>query len=160
MMIARLEPYWARGAGWWNERSQREQILLGALAALVMAALLLVLVIRPLEAARTRAAANIRTYEMLATRLRAGGPGPVTATRKGTPSQIISDIATAGGLNVQRIEPEGGRLRVVFADASFEAVLHWVSDVERTSPLRISEAQIERSASGSGVAAQFLLAGG
>jgi hypothetical protein len=32
--------------------------------------------------------------------------------------------------------------------------------LERTSPLRISEAQIERSGSGIGVAAQFLVAGG
>ena len=158
MKLATLNPWWERGSGWWRDRSGREQLLLGVLAALAVTAVLLIAVIRPLEAARARAAADIRTYDMLATRLRA--PGLAIATHKGPPSQIVSQTAAANGLTVQRVEPENGRLRVVFADAPFEAVLRWVSEVERTSPLRISEAQIERSSQGNGVSAQFLLAGG
>jgi general secretion pathway protein M len=145
---------------WWQARSSREQILLGLLALLALAALLLVAVVRPLEAARARAAADIRTYDMLAMRLRATGPGLAVGMHRGPAAQIVSQTAAANGLTVQRVEPENGRLRVVFADAPFEAVLRWVSEVERTSALRISEAQIERSAQGNGVSAQFLLAGG
>jgi general secretion pathway protein M len=149
-----------RASDWWADRSSREQMLLGVLAALAMTALLLIAVVRPLEATRARAAADIRTYDMLAMRLRAAGPGLAIATHKGSPSQIVSQIAATSGLTVQRVEPENGKLRVVFADAPFEAVLRWVSEVERTSALRISEAQIERSSQGNGVSAQFLLAGG
>lgn len=145
---------------WWQARSPREQILLGILALLALAALLLIAVVRPLEAARARAAADIRTYDMLAMRLRAAGPGLAVGMHRGPPAQIVAQIAAASGLTVQRVEPENGKLRVVFADAPFEAVLRWVSDVERTSTLRIGEAQIERSAQGNGVSAQFLLAGG
>jgi type II secretory pathway component PulM len=39
-------------------------------------------------------------------------------------------------------------------------VVRWVAELERTSALRVSEAQIERAGSGSGVAAQFLVTGG
>jgi len=160
MKLASLGPWWDRGTGWWSERSSREQVMLGALAALAMAALLLIAVVRPLEAAHARAAADIRTYEMLAVRLKAAGPGAGTATRKGPPAGIVSDIAGTSGLTVQRVEPEGGRLRVVFADAPFDNVLRWVAELERTSALRISEAQIERASTGTGVSAQFLVAGG
>jgi general secretion pathway protein M len=158
--LASLGPWWDRGTGWWSERSLREQVLLGTLAALAMAALLLIAVVRPLEAERARAAADIRTYDMLAMRLKAAGPGLTGAARKGPPAAIVSQIAAASGLTVQRVEPEGGRLRVVFADAPFDNVLRFVAEVERTSPLRVSESQIERSSLGTGVSAQFLLAGG
>jgi general secretion pathway protein M len=151
-----VTPGWL--ADWWRGRSPREQILLGILTMLAAAALTLVLVVRPLATIRARAAADIRTYDMLAARLRAGRL--VHATRPGPPAQIISQIATANGLSVQRVEPEGARLRVVFADASFDAVVRWVAELERTSALRVSEAQIERAGSGSGVAAQFLVTGG
>ncbi len=145
---------------WWLTRSAREQILLGVLALLAFAALLLMAVVRPLEAARARAAADIRTYDMLAMRLKAAGPGMATARRKGPPAAIVAEIAAASGLTVQRVEPEGARLRVVFADGPFEGVLHFVADLEQTSPLRVSEAQIERATLGTGVSAQLLLAGG
>ncbi len=143
---------------WWRDRTAREQILLGVLAALALAALLLMLVVRPLAAARARAMADIRTYDMLAMRLRTAGSG--VTMRNGPPAQIVAQIAAANGLTVQRVEPENGRLRVVFADAPFAAVVRWVAELERTSRLRIGEAQIERSGQGIGVSAQFLLAGG
>jgi general secretion pathway protein M len=150
----------AAARDWWQARSSREQMLLGALALLALAALLLIAVVRPLEAARARAAGDIRTYDMLAMRLRAAGPGLTAGVHRGPPAQIVSQTAAANGLTVQRVEPENGKLRVVFADAPFEAVLRWVAEIERTSALRISEVQIERSAQGNGVSAQFLLAGG
>lgn len=158
MKLASLGPWWDRGTGWWSERSLREQALLGTLAALAMAAILLLAVVRPLEAARARAAGDIRTYDMLAMRLKAAGPAIGGATRKGPPAGIVAETAAASGLTVQRVEPEGGRLRVVFADASFDAVLRWVTELEQTSALRISEAQIERASAGTGVSAQFLVA--
>ena len=159
MKLAALGPWWDRGTGWWSERSLREQVLVGGLAALAMAAILLLAVVRPLQAERARAAAEIRTYDMLAMRLKTAGPAIKGAKRKGPPAGIVSETAAASGLTVQRVEPEGGRLRVVFADASFDAVLRWVAELEQSSTLRISEAQIERSSGGTGVSAQFLVAG-
>ena len=61
---------------------------------------------------------------------------------------------------MQRIEPQGARTSVVLADAPFEAVLHFVADLEKNSSLRVSEARIERSNLAAGmVTATFLVAG-
>ena len=154
----RLRQWGELGTGWWGDRSRREQALLAVLAAIALAALLLIGVVRPLQAAQARAAADIRAYDMLATRLRA--PGLAAASRHGPPAQIVAQTAAISGLTVQRVEPEGARLRVVFGDAPFDAVLRWVAERERSSPLRINEAQIERSSLGTGVSAQFLVTGG
>lgn len=155
--MSRLRQWSESGTGWWADRSRREQALLAVLAATALAALLLVGVVRPLQAAQARAAADIRTYDRLAMRLRA--PGLAAASRHGPPAQIVAQIAAISGLTVQRVEPEGARLRVIFADAPFDAVLRWVAELERSSPLRIGEAQIERSSLGTGVSAQFLVTG-
>jgi general secretion pathway protein M len=161
MKLGSLEPWWDRGTLWWSDRSRREQRLLGALAAIGLVALLLVAVVKPLEAARARATADIRTYDMLAMRLRASGPGLGAAVRRGPPATVVAASAGATGVNVQRVEPEGGRLTVVLADAPFDAVLRFVADLERTSALRVAEARIEQSNSGPGlVTARFVMAGG
>lgn len=166
MRLAELRPAWERAgdrwAGFWDARSAREQVLLGALAAAGLLALLLVAVVRPLESARARAAADIRTYDMLAMRLRSAGPD-IGMAQKGPPAALVSQAAATAGLAVQRIEPEGGRLNVVLADAPFDAVVRFTAEIERTSGLRVSEARIDRSptAIGSGlVSASLLLAGG
>jgi len=156
--MTRLGAWRQRGTDWWGDRSRREQALLGVLAAIALTMLLLVAVVRPLQAAQARAVAEIRTYDMLAMRLRAAGPG-LASSRHGPPAQIVAQTAAISGLTVQRVEPEGGRLRVVFADAPFDAVLRWVAELERSSRLRIGEAQIERSSLGTGVSAQFLVVG-
>jgi general secretion pathway protein M len=161
MKLGALDPWWDRGTLWWSDRSQREQRLLGALAVIGLVALLLVAVVKPLEAARATATAEIRTYDMLAMRLRAAGPGLGAAVRRGPPATVVAASAGATGVNVQRVEPEGGRLTVVLADAPFDAVLRFVADLERTSALRVAEARIEQSNSGPGlVTARFVMAGG
>lgn len=158
MKLDALGPWWDQGKRLWGERSPREQLLLGGLAALAMVALLLVLIIRPLASERARAAADIRSYELLAMRLRAAAPGlAATGAEKGPPAAIVSRNAAALGLTVERVEPESGRLRVAFADAPFEAVVRFVATIEQTSNLRVSEARVDRSSNGSGgVSASFL----
>jgi general secretion pathway protein M len=162
MRLAALEPWWDRGRIWWSGRSVREQILLGVLAVLGILALLMVLVVRPLEAARAQAAADIRTYEMLAMRVRAAGPAlGMTAARRGPPSAVVAASAAAASVNVERVEPEGGRLTVVLGNAPFDNVLRFVADLEQTSALRIGEAHIEAGPNNDGtVNAQFVLTGG
>jgi general secretion pathway protein M len=159
--LGRLEPWWRRGQGWWSERSLREQVLVGAFAALAIFALLIVAIIRPLQSARAAALSDIRSADMLAARVTAAGPAIATQARmrSGTSSAIVTDSVAAAGLSVQRIEPEGGRLRVVLGDASFDTVLRWVADVEASSNLRVGEARIERRPAPGIVSAQFLLAG-
>lgn len=161
MRLAALEPWWHRGTTWWSERNAREQVLIGGLGAVLILAALLTLVIRPLQDSRAAALADIRAADLLAARARVAGATLTSGARMrhGAPSAIVTQSAVASGLSVQRIEPEGTRLRVVLADAPFDVVVRWVADLEATSTLRVAEARIERNATPGLVSAQFLLDG-
>lgn len=161
MKLAALAPWWDQGTRWWADRSARERALLAALGGMALAALLIVAVVRPIQAERARAAADIRTADMLALRLRGAGPGRGAALRgRGSPAAIVSQSAAAAGLTIARIEPEGGRLRVAFADAPFDAVLRWIATIEQTGAVRVGEARIDRGLSVPGsVASSFLISG-
>ncbi len=159
--LGRLEPWWRRGQDWWTERSLREQILVGTFAALAIFAVLVIAIIRPLQSVRADALVDIRNADMLAARVTSAGPALAMQTRmrRGTSSAIVTESIAAAGLSVQRIEPESGQLRVVLGDASFDAVLRWVADIEASSNLRVGEARIERRTAPGIVSAQFLVIG-
>ena len=130
---------------WWAARSRREQILLGVLGAVALLAALLLLVVKPLQAARGEALADIRTYQTLAGRLRAAGP-PVAgrpALRTGQPSAIVAATAAEAGLLPAATTPAGSGVTVTLADAPYDAVLRWVAATEATSALRLRTLSID-----------------
>lgn len=142
---------------WWGERSERERILLAALGAVAAVALVLLLIVRPLQAARADALADIRTYETLSARLRAAGPGiGRTPYGDGSLSAAVTGSAATAGLTVQRLDPEGGQTRVVIADASYDAVVAWLAELDRGG-VRIEEVRIERRPAAGMVGAQVLV---
>lgn len=154
-----LENALRRAGDWWNGRSERERLMLGALLATALVALLLVAVIAPLRAIRADALANIHNASLLEARFRAGMPGSASKVRRGSAQAIVTESAAAAEIPVQSVTPEGGDTRVVLGDAPFEQVLRWIADIEQTSRLRVIEANIERKGAPGVVGASVLLTG-
>lgn len=158
--LAPLEPYWRRAGAWWSERSLREQILLGTLAAIAIFTLLLMLVIAPLRDAREDAQMRIRDAALLEARLRAGGDLTGTARFRGaTASAIVTDSAAAAGITIERIEPDGTSTRVVLTSVPFDQVVRWIAEVEQHSRLRVRKVDIERQPAPGLVSATIVLEG-
>lgn len=151
----------ARTRGLWSARNRREQLLLMVLGALALVAVLLKLVIAPLQAARTTALADIRTAETLSARLRAVGPalgpGPAVTPRSGDPASIIASSAAEFGLPVQQQPAANGSIRITLTDASFDAVIRWLAELERSSRLRLSEIRLDRRPASGIVAGEVVL---
>ncbi|MGB7408143.1 MAG: type II secretion system protein GspM [Pontixanthobacter sp.] len=156
--LGALEPYWHRSRDWWYERSPRERILLGVLAALGVIALI-VLLLLPIRQAREDALDTIRDANFIEARLRSGDPALARTGqfRSGTPSAIVTDSVAAAQLQVQQVSAEGTGVRVVLADAPFDAVMLWVADVESSSNLRVRSAQIDGQPAPGIVSATFVL---
>ncbi len=163
--LTALQPWWQRSRGWWSQRSLREQVLIGGLAAVAIFALLLVGVIVPLRSVRASAYDNLHDAALLDAQLRQGGAGQNggfgqhAAIRHGTPSAILTDSAAAARLSIQRMEPDGGNTRVELGDAPFNQVVTWLADVERNSRLRVQQAQIDRKGAPGTVSASFVFSG-
>lgn len=129
---------------WWSGLTRRERWLVGGLAGLLAALILIFLVIKPLQAARAQALADIRTYETLNARTRAAGTlasAGATPRRQGPPLQIAQSSAASFGLTATA-EPVAGGVRVAIADGTYDSMLAWLADLATTSSLRTRQVAI------------------
>jgi general secretion pathway protein M len=130
---------------WWIGLSSRERWLVGTMATLLVLVVLVYGVVKPLQAARADALADIRTYETLTARIRAAGT--LTANRaprrEGPAASVVSGSAGTFGLVVSPTAIPGG-VRVAVADASYDSLLAWLSDLSATSNLRVRRVSIQR----------------
>lgn len=141
-----LEAAFARFDAWWGTLSRRERILVSVMGALLAAVVLIYGVIKPIQAARADAIADIRTYETLNARILAAGTLSRAAPRRqGAPLQIAGSSATALGLTATPEATPGG-VRVTIADASYETLMAWLADLSATSDLRATRVTIQRRA--------------
>ena len=148
LVIARLPALDAallRFDAWWSGLSRREQFLVGGLGVLLGLVVLVFGIVKPLQAVRAEAVANIRTYETLSARIRAAGTlttvrGP---RRQGPPAQVATSSAAAFGLAAAPEAIPGG-VRVQLSDASYDSLMAWLADLSATSELRVRRVSIER----------------
>jgi general secretion pathway protein M len=139
---------------WWSGLTRREQMLVSVLGTLLALTVLVYGVVKPLQAARAQALADIRTYETLDARIRAAGAlAPVrTPRRQGPPAQVIAGSAATFGLVVApEATPAGARVSI--DDASYETLMAWLADLSASSDLRVRRLSIERRAAAGRVSA-------
>ena len=141
---------------WWGDRSPRERRLLVALAVTLTVAAVIAGIYRPLSAARARAYADIRTYEVLAAQLRTAGPELArlrAIDRSGSPT-LATSSASSYGLAFRQLPPAGGVTRLAFDQVEFTRLVQWLAQLENTTTLRIAELRIARRPESGMVSAQ------
>lgn len=159
--IPALDATRARIDDWWSGLSPRERVLVSVLAVILAALVLVYGVVKPLQAARAEARADIRQYETYLARMRvAGRTEPASgqgATRQGAPIAIITASSQQFGL-VADAAPIPGGVRVSFLDAPYDGVIGWIADLERTSNLRVRKVELTRRPTAGRVAGSVELA--
>lgn len=140
----------------WRARTHREQWLLGIVAGLLLAWLLAVTAVLPLQRARAEALADIRTYESLNARLRSAGPlgSGAQPQASGSPVTILSTTAAQFGV-VPVVNADGAGFRVTIGDAPYDAVLRWIAAVEQSSRLRVTAMRLDRRPASGFVSAEL-----
>lgn len=131
---------------WWQNAAPRERWLVGVMGVLLALVVLVYGVVKPLQAARADALADIRTYETLTARIRAAGTLTTPRTgprREGSPAKVASDAASGFGLAVTPQDVAGG-VRVTIADAPYESVMAWLGDLSASSNLRVRRLDLRR----------------
>lgn len=139
-------PAWRiKALAWFRVRTQRERILVLGAAVMLLFTGLYVGIWQPLSAMRTSALADIARYETIIARLQTIEPNAVElTTRQVAPATTITTSAGELGLAIQRLEPEGGRIRVALEEASFEEVIVWLDTLESDHSQRIVSLEIDR----------------
>ncbi len=142
-----LDRWGARIAAWWSTLSTRERWLVGGLGAILGALVLVFAVVKPLQAARAEALADIRTYETLTARVRAAGvlvQGAKPQVREGAPADAAQAAARDAGITAMVTPGGGAGLTAQVAEAPYEAVVGWIADVERTTVLRARRVELRK----------------
>jgi len=151
-----LDAWGARTRQWWAGLSSRERWMVGTLGTIIVTLALIFLVVKPLQAARAEALADIRTYETLTARVRAAGvltpQGAKPQMRAGAPADAAQAAAVDAGVTVT-ITPAGAGLTAQVAEAPYEAVVGWIADVERTTPLRARRVELRKGGAAGRVSA-------
>lgn len=155
-----LAPHRVRLVGWWDERSQRERRLLAVLGTLAAIVLVAMLIVRPLQAARAQALADIRTYRTLNERLLAAGPVQAGGVprRTGDAVAIASAAAAANGLVLSGVIPAANGAEVRIDRQSYDAVVRWLADLAASSDLRARRIVTTQAADPGTVDARVVLA--
>jgi general secretion pathway protein M len=141
-----LEAAIARFDAFWQARSPRERLMLTVLALLLAGIVLVFGVIKPLQAARAQAYADIRTYETLNARIRAAGTLSAAPARQrsGTPiDQIRQSAQTQGLAATTEALPDG--VRAAVTEGNYDAVMAWIADAGATTPLSATRVSIRRA---------------
>jgi general secretion pathway protein M len=151
----------ARIAVWWSGLAPRERVLVGTLGVLLAILVLVFGIVQPLQASRAEALADIRSYETLAARVRAAGvlapKGSQPQARAGAPGEAAEAAARDAGLTAT-FAPGASGVTAQVADAPYEAVIGWIADVERTTPLRARRVELRKGAAAGRVGATVELA--
>lgn len=142
-----LDAWGAKIRLWWAGLSTRERWLVGTLGTIVAVLILVFAIVKPLQAARAEALADIRTYETLTARVRAAGvltpQGARPQMREGAPADAAQAAARDAGITAA-VTPGGAGLSAQIAEAPYEAVVSWIADVERTTPLRTRRVELRK----------------
>jgi general secretion pathway protein M len=152
---SRLEASLARFDRWWNGLSHRERVMVGTLGGLLVLLVAVYGVVKPIQAARADARADIRQFETLNARIRAAGtlPAAQAPLATGTPDAVIAAAASRAGLTAQTAPLAAGGYRATVADGTYDGVIRWIDEVARTTTLGVRQVSIVRGATAGRVSA-------
>jgi len=119
---------------WWSGRSERERILLGVMGILIILLLFWLLVVRPLDGARTKAEQRLELATQAAGRVAAVADG-VRQARRLAPAALsaalpaaVGEAAQSAGFTMSRLEGQGpDRVVISIATARSPALFTWLA---------------------------------
>mgnify|MGYP000394336978 CR=1 FL=1 len=151
----------------WRARSPRERLVIGLVAFVAIAALLVAFAWLPLERHRARliadlpalraSVAEMRLQAEQAVRLKAMPPR-TDAANPVPLAQLLSAGTLAQGLPGARLAPlDGKRVRLVVDDASWARLVEWISAAQSLHGLTAESARVEALATAGRVKADLVL---
>lgn len=139
---------------WWASLQERERRLLTVLGVLAAALLWWLMLLRPLEAARSSAQAAVATLNQQRGEARAQADAILASRHAAAPRPVRSLFALidssardAGLMNAQtRIEPLAeNRVRVIMDSTDFDRLSTWLETLDRDEGIDISEWSVDRA---------------
>ncbi|MFT7286073.1 MAG: general secretion pathway protein M [Halieaceae bacterium] len=153
---------------WFMRFSIREQLALLLMALAVAVYLLFVIILLPLEGARSEMAARnaattkmLRGVDAMASELIGlrSAAGPDSSGRRRNLTALLNSSAERFSLTVSRLQPNSrGAVQLRFETVPLEGLLRWLHDVEAREGLLVEELSLSQSATAGIVSASLRVA--
>jgi general secretion pathway protein M len=127
---------------WWSGLSVRERRMVAGLALILALVALILLVVRPLQAAKAEALADIRLHETLNARILAAGRLDATQTTPaGSPEQLAQQAAGQLGA---AFTAQGDGFVLTLTEADYALLIGQLGQVTRGGGLAVTRADLVR----------------
>jgi general secretion pathway protein M len=154
---------------WWDGLAPREQVLVGAAAALVVIAVVVIGLLRPLAAAQELAGRQLEDrrgvladMERVAARFGPNAGAARSVQPTGESLVVLIDRTTrAGGLApyLKRNEPDGTTgIRLRFENAPFDELVAWLGELQANQAVGVVSASVDPGESAGRITANVQLA--
>lgn len=160
-----LENFYQR----WDALNQRERLIVSFLGVVVIFALVMLVVYIPLLKKRDEVLLRYESNVELLNWMSSVAPqvkkqttgSPASAQSAQSIMNTVNQTAQAYQLNLDRIQPEGkSNLRVWIQDASFDALMRWLVDLQNTSGISVKNISIDSGNNSGIVSARVVLSAG
>ena len=146
--------------GWFTSLSLRERVMIAGAVPLVVLLIAWQFVWQPLQTRRAALTDEIAAYRLItqAALARAADPAPAAAPPPVVPiATRVTQSADSAGLQLRRLAPEAGGLRVTLEHAGFAAMVLWIADLEVAQRVRVAAIEVDRRPEAGVVSARILL---
>jgi len=145
----RASSFWQNGQHWYQALPKRDQIVVTAVAGVVLLALVFVIIYAPLLRSQQGAEAalkkNLTVYNTLAENAYRFG-----TVRQGADSQApllatVTRYAKTAGITLSRYEQDGKALRIWIDKAVFDDAIGWLETLQSAQGVQVSQINIDRA---------------
>ena len=129
---------------WWNGLAYREQQLVGVCSVVLVVGIFYWGIWTPLSGAETSAQQDVQKQQRTLTEIKQKG-NRILALKKsgaktssgGSLSSIVNSTASAYGLTITRMQPQGNKIQVWMDEVPFDALLGYLDDVVQKKGLSL-----------------------
>ena len=155
---------------WFEQLEQRERLLVMIAGALVIFAMLVVLIIRPISGQTSRGLEIVDEKRALLTELgqvaqrigpQGGGTSAVNITNADSLVVVVDQTTRSTGLAtyLKRNQPDGAdSIRLRFENAPFDTIVEWLAELQLNFGMSATSANIDMTAEPGRVNCNFTLA--
>jgi general secretion pathway protein M len=155
---------------WFEQLEQRERLLVAMAGGLVIIALVVLLIIRPISSQTSRGLERVADKRALLTELeqvaerigpQGGGISPLTGASTDSLVVVVDQTTRSAGLAtyLKRNQPDGANsIRLRFENAPFDSIVEWLAELQVNFSMSATSANIDMAADPGRVNCNFTLA--
>ncbi|MGB0893093.1 MAG: type II secretion system protein M [Parashewanella sp.] len=134
---------------WWNGLAYREQQLVGVCSIFLVIGIFYWGIWSPITSAQTNAMAELQSAQQKLTRIKQKANRVVSLqqangqqNRNGSLSTIVNSTASAYGLTITRMQPQGDKIQLWMDEVAFDSLMQYINELVQKRGLSLDNLDV------------------